>query len=236
MTPEIVFKDKDVCVAFKPAGYLSQADKSTDPDMVSFVTGECGRDVHIINRLDRPVSGLMLFALNERAAKELSKQVSAAGAGMCKEYIAYLSGVLQGKSGELRDFIGKAPGDQKASVMKKTNKGAKEAVLKYKTLRSAFREGRQFSLVRIELVTGRYHQIRVQTSSRGAGICGDTKYNPDYADGKSLPGDGFSKDNRFTIALTAVSLEFTHPVTKKKLTFRLPKDKFGWNCDMLKDI
>lgn len=235
MEPEILFKDSDVCVAVKPAGYLSQQAKGTDPDMVGFVRNACGKEPHIINRLDRPVSGIILFALNERAAKALSKQVEASG-GMGKEYISYLSGLLPGKSGELRDYIGKDAASGKASVLKKTDKGAKEAVLGYKTVRTAFREGKQYSLVRIELKTGRYHQIRVQTSSRGAGVCGDTKYNPDYADGKEPAGAGFSKDDRYTIALSAVSLEFTHPVTKKKMRFTLPKEKFGWSCDMLKDI
>ena len=92
--------------------------------------------------------------------------------------------------------------------------GAKKAVLEYKVKRTKFEEGQQYSLVNVHLITGRRHQIRVQMAHAGAGLWGDTRYNPVFTDKKGW----------FDLALFAWHLEFDHPVTKKHLAFKVPAE------------
>ena len=104
-----------------------------------------------------------------------------------------------------------AAGKLSEQVDAKTS-GAKKAVLEYKVKRTKFDEGQQYSLVNVHLITGRRHQIRVQMAHAGAGLWGDTRYNPVFADKKGW----------FDLALFAWHLEFDHPVTKKHLAFKVP--------------
>ncbi len=234
MEPEIIYCDKDVAVLYKPGGFLSQEDRSTDPDMVNWARNNLSGEVFLINRLDRPVSGLMLFGRNKNAAASLGSQMQKEGSGIGKRYIACLSGLLPGKSGELSDYILKEKTGGTGRVCKKGEPGAKEALLHYDILRTAYKNGISYSLADIRLITGRFHQIRIQTSSRDAGILGDTKYNRLYMGGKAPEGDILVRENRNTIALSAAGLSFSHPLTKKTMEFRLPPEKFGWTCELLK--
>lgn len=182
---EIIFENKEIIVFNKPAGMLVQSDRSFDVDMVSLlksylVSKKEPADVSVINRLDRPVSGIVLVAKNRQSAAKCSKELTLGNIN--KEYFAVVHGKLDKEKGVFRDYLLK---DGKTNVSKVVNssvKGAKEAVLEYETV--AVKEIdvnnrlETVSLVKIHLVTGRHHQIRVQFASRNHALMGDTKYNP----------------------------------------------------------
>lgn len=172
----IVCKNDDFVVINKPCGTLSQADKSGDVDAITLCEEELRREgdkseLHIINRLDRVVGGLVLLAKGSRAAAELSALL---GEEITKEYRAVALGECG--EGEMRDFLYKDATLGRAYVMKDARRGAKEAILNYSTLETVDYNGRKLSLVKVTLKTGRFHQIRAQFSSRGMPLVGDKKY------------------------------------------------------------
>ncbi|MCM1466631.1 MAG: RNA pseudouridine synthase [Alistipes sp.] len=171
----IIFENKDYIVYNKPAGMLVQSDKSFDVDLVSRLMtylsqkGEKPR-IFVINRLDRPVSGLVLLAKNKETASKLSKDLAEGRIG--KEYMAVVHGGLAEKTGTFTDYLLKDGRSNLSKVVSGKEKDAKKAVLEYEVLETK----QELSLVRIRLVTGRHHQIRVQFASRGHALYGDTKY------------------------------------------------------------
>ena len=194
---EIVYKSKNAVVAYKPAGIPSQPDPSGDSDAMTLTSqalGELGEStlLYPINRLDRVVSGLIVFARNKKSAAALSALAS--GEGMGKTYLAVIEGEIS--DGVLRDCLYKDARIGKAFVVDRKRAGVKEAVLEAETLDTVTVEGGVRSLVKIKLHTGRFHQIRAQLSSRGASIVGDGKYGS-RDKGARMP------------ALAAVSLSFT---------------------------
>ncbi len=174
---DILYKSKNAIVIYKPAGLPTQADKSGDADAMTLLSnalissGERG-ELYLVHRLDRVVGGLLVFARNRASAAILSEQVS--GAGLTKEYLAVIEGAPSG--GELRDYLRKDGILGKATVVRENTSGAKEAVLNYYSIQSVSADGCEYSLVKIKLVTGRFHQIRAQFSSRGMPLVGDGKY------------------------------------------------------------
>lgn len=146
----------------------------------------------------------------QQAAAKLSEQVR--NNKMTKEYLAVLTGTLPKKEGRLEDMLLSNGKTNRTEVVEGKIAGAKKAVLEYKVKRTKFEEGQQYSLVNVHLITGRRHQIRVQMAYAGAGLWGDTRYNPVFADQKGW----------FNLALFAWHLEFEHPVTKKHLAFKVP--------------
>jgi 23S rRNA pseudouridine1911/1915/1917 synthase len=129
-------------------------------------------ELYLINRLDRVVSGLMIFARNKSYAQKLSAILSEDS--FSKEYFAIIDGVVE--SGEMVDWLAKDSIVGKAVVCKAGDKGAKEAVLDLELLETVVYKGKEKSLVHVKLKTGRFHQIRAQLSSRGAPLTGDKKY------------------------------------------------------------
>ena len=180
----IIYENKDYIIYNKPAGKLVQSDRSFDIDVVSELKtylakkGE-GTDVSVINRLDRPVSGLVLLAKNKDFAGKVSKVLSQGG--ISKEYCAVVCGKLPEKSGVLVDYLLKDGKNNMSTVVATKVKGAKEAKLEYRVCAEKEIEylGQTLwvSLVRIKLITGCHHQIRVQFASRNNPLLGDTKYN-----------------------------------------------------------
>lgn len=173
----IVFKNKNLIIAYKPAGVPSQSDKSGDDDIMSIISSELknqGEDgtLYPVHRLDRVVGGLIVFARNHSYAGALSSLVSDDTFG--KEYVAVVEGVAQG--GEMRDYLHKDAMIGKSIVVNKGTSGAKEAVLNYKVLGTGLFSGKPLSFVKIKLNTGRFHQIRSQFASRGMPLIGDVKY------------------------------------------------------------
>ena len=174
---EIISKTKDYVIIYKPAGIPSQSDPGGDPDAMTLCS-EILRDqgekdtLYLIHRLDRVVSGLMVFGRNKKSAAELSLQV--AGRDFQKSYFAVVQGKAEG--GVMCDYIYKDPRLNKAFVTDRKRAGVKSAELEYELIDLIESEEKVFSLVKIKLKTGRFHQIRAQFASRKMPLIGDKKY------------------------------------------------------------
>lgn len=212
----VIYEDNHIIVVEKLPNIPSQKDNTNDMDMLTLVKSYIKEKykkpgnvyLGLVHRLDRPVGGIMVFAKTSKAASRLSDQIRKNE--LKKTYITVVNGILQEKRGTWVDYLIK---DENRNITSITTKDkGKEAILDYKVLS----ENNNMSLLEINLKTGRSHQIRVQTSSRGHYIIGDSKY-------------GINKEN-INIALFAYSLEFIHPTTKEKLIFKLdlPK-KYPYN-------
>lgn len=179
----IIYEDSKIIIVEKEAGRLTQSGKSFDLDLTSEVLAyrrKKGEDVYaaLINRLDRPVSGLVLFAKNKPEAARLSKQMQQGG--FCKQYYAIVCGKLPEKNGTFVDYLVKDAVSNTSRTAGRGEAGAKRAELKYEVVEEY---GGILSLVRVELITGRHHQIRVQFASRGLPVLGDGKYGGAAAEG-----------------------------------------------------
>ena len=174
---EIVLKNQEVIIRYKPSGIPTQSDTSGDSDAMT-MTAEILRSLGendalwLVHRLDRVVAGLVVFARNKKSAAELSALVG--GKGMEKEYLAVVEG--EAKGGEMTDYIFKDSAKGKAFVVNGGRKGAKLASLEYIPLDFCETERGARTLVKIKLHTGRFHQIRVQFASRSLPLVGDGKY------------------------------------------------------------
>ncbi len=157
--------------------------------------------IGLVHRLDRPVGGIMVFARTSKAASRLSEGIR--NKSFNKEYLAIVNGDFDEKSGVFVDYLWKNQNKNMSYVVKESKKGAKRAELNYEVLN--YNSDDNLSLVRIDLKTGRHHQIRVQFSSRGHALYGDNKYH-----GRS----------NFNICLFAYKLSFIHPVTKEVMNFK----------------
>lgn len=169
----IVYKNKNTVIINKPVGMPSQSDPSGDPDAMSKTSellaslGEPS-DLWLVHRLDRTVGGLIAFARNKKSAAALSETVK--NGDIEKKYFAVCHGSAD--EGEYRDFLFKDNATSKAYVVKTERRGAKEALLNAHKID----EQSGMSLMSVELITGRYHQIRAQFSARGNSLVGDKKY------------------------------------------------------------
>ena len=214
----IVYEDKEIIVVNKAVGVSSQADRGESGSLMESVAEYLGRtpeNIHIINRLDKPVGGLVLFAKDYRSAAALTKQIS--GRTMKKSYYAVVVGeTLQ--AGRLEDYMIKIERLNISKIADKGNKNAKKAILTYTLLQSI--EEENLSLLNIDLETGRHHQIRLQLSHMGNPIWGDKKYNPAGKYSKSGSVQPLAKANG-DVALFAYGLGFKHPKTGAYLNFKL---------------
>ena len=206
---EIVYLDSDILVCVKPGRVLSTDEPGGLPDLLREALGEPEGDIRTVHRLDRVVSGLMVLARNAKSASELSRQIRENE--FEKEYLAVLHGIPEEK-GTLRDLLGRDKARKMTFVAPEPAKGIQEAVLHYQLLA----EKKGVSKVRIQLETGRTHQIRVQFSSRGFPLVGERKYA--------------QIDDPCEIALWSYRLAFTHPCTGEAVEFtHQPPDAFPWN-------
>lgn len=206
---ELVHVDSDIVVCVKPARVLSTDEPGGLPGLVREALGDLKADVRTVHRLDRVVSGLMVLARNPAAASELSRQIREGE--FEKEYLAVIHGVPEESRGTLRDLLGRDKARRMSFVADKPARGIQEAVLHYQVENRA--EG--LSRVKIQLETGRTHQIRVQFASRGLPLVGERKY-AEIND----PGE---------IALWSHRLGFTHPGTGEKVAFvREPPEVYPW--------
>ena len=213
----ILYEDDVMIVCVKPQGVPSQSDKSGDGDVLNYFKSyiydreELDEEPYlaIIHRLDRPVGGIMVLAKTKDAAANLSDQIQ--DGTMIKYYQAILTGELPHEEGTLEDYLVKDSKTNTAKLVSKGTKGAKKAVLSYEVLDEFETEEGILSYVLIELVTGRHHQIRVQMAGHGAGIWGDTKYNPKFQK---------TRNKYQQIGLYATRLELEHPVTGEHMVFK----------------
>ena len=159
---EICFADSEIAVCIKPVGIDSET------EMPELLKKELGGEIYPLHRLDKNVSGLMVYARTKKAAAMLSEQIRQGE--MIKEYVAFIHGQPP-EEGDWEDLLWKDPQKNKVFVVKRQRKGVKNARLTYRLL-----SGGETSLVRIRLYTGRSHQIRVQFASRGYPLVGDHKY------------------------------------------------------------
>lgn len=210
---KILYEDKDIIVVVKPPGMPSQSDRSSTLDMVSYLKNYYGKSgnrtqyVAVVHRLDRPVGGVMVYAKSPEAAKRLSMQIK--NRDISKYYKAVLTGRLKEPTGCLENYLKKDNKQNMSEITDVSDAQAKIAKLNYHVDAEIEHEGKCYSLVDIELLTGRHHQIRVQMAGAGAGIYGDTKYNSEFKNVKGW----------FPIGLFSYKLSFEHPINKKKLIF-----------------
>ncbi len=202
---EILYSDDYIVVCIKPVGILSQADSNGQKSMITELSALYGCEIYPLHRLDKGVSGVMVYAKTKFAASELSRDI--AEHRFEKEYLAVVKGKPD-ESGEMVDLLFKDSRKNKSYVVKRMRKGVKEAKLEYTLLKT---DG-QKSLVRVLLHTGRTHQIRVQFSSRKMPLLGDKKYggSTDFED----------------IALLSYRLTFKHPKTKQEMVYTANKSEF----------
>ena len=196
---EIVYQDSDIVVVVKPARVLSTDEPGGMPELVRNALGDPKADVRTVHRLDRVVSGLMVLARNAAAASELSRQIREDQ--FRKEYLAVVHGKPDAAEGTLTDLLLRDKARKMTMVVDAPEKGAQEAILDYKVLSK--RE--EMSRIRIDLKTGRTHQIRVQFASRGMPLVGERKY-------AVLEDD-------CEIALWSYRLGFYHPTTMQWMSF-----------------
>ena len=209
---KILYEDKDQIVIHKPAGVATQTARLGEKDLVSEVknhiakaTGAANPYVGVINRLDQPVEGIVLFAKNAKSAAELSKQMQ--DGSMQKYYLAAVFGHMDKGKDILTDYLEKNARTNCSRVVSATSKDAKKAMLEYNVIATVGK----MQFVRIHLLTGRHHQIRVQFSHREHPLIGDTKYGSD----ESM---AFSREaNTKTPVLCAYKLMWKHPATKKEM-------------------
>ena len=205
---KLLYVDEDILVCLKPARVLSTDEPGGVPDLAREALGDPKADVRTVHRLDRVVAGLMVLARNQKAASELSRQIREDAFG--KEYLAVVHGVPE-EAGTLRDLLGRDKARKMTFVAQEPAKGVQEAILHYQRQNTA----NNLSRVRIQLVTGRTHQIRVQFASRGMPLVGERKYS--------------ELEDPCEIALWSYRLEFTHPRTGEKMEFNhQPPEMYPW--------
>jgi 23S rRNA pseudouridine1911/1915/1917 synthase len=218
MSLKVLYEDNHLLCVVKPVNMPVQADSSGDPDLLNLCKAylkeryEKPGEVYLglVHRLDRPVGGVMVFARTSKAAARLAEQMKKDQWN--KEYRAVVCGKAQPEQ-VLEDFLLKNEQTRFSAPVPEGTPGAKFARLKYEKLQE--REG--LSLLKVQLDTGRHHQIRVQLSSRGLPLWGDARYNP-----AAKPGE--------QIALWASRLCLLHPTRKEPMTFDCPPpDSRPWN-------
>lgn len=217
---KVIYEDNHLLVVEKPVNILSQGDDTNDKDMVNLLKNYVKEKynkpgnvfIGLIHRLDRPVGGVMVFAKTSKAASRLSEQVR--NKSFKKTYRAVIHGTMNKKEDTLKDYLYKNKKTNMVSVVNKNHKEAKNAELDYETLQSK----NNFSLVQIDLKTGRPHQIRVQFASRNHPLFGDQRYGQDV-----------NKVGQ-QIALWSYKIEITHPTTKEKIEFICePPKEYPWD-------
>ena len=206
---EFVYLDDAVAVCIKPPRVLSTDEPGGMPELVRQALGDEKADVRTVHRLDRVVSGLMVFARSPEAASELSRQIREGT--FDKEYLAVVHGAPAQPEGQLKDLLARDKARKMTFVADAPGKGVQEAVLSYWVLGQT----QDMSRVRIRLHTGRTHQIRVQFASRGMPLVGERKYS--------------LQEDPCEIALWSYRLAFAHPITGEQMEFSVqPPENYPW--------
>lgn len=217
---QVIFEDNHLLGINKRASQIVQGDKTGDVPLADLYKDYlkekytkpgnvfCG----VIHRLDRPVSGVVLFAKTSKALSRMNEQFRERN--IQKIYWVVIRGVPITEKGSLVHFLKKNEKENRSYIVKEDTRGALKCELAYEVLH----QGENYSLMEIKPITGRHHQIRVQLGAIGCTIVGDVKY-----------GDKRGNDDK-SICLHARQLIFMHPVLKEeiRLTAATPDQKH-WN-------
>ena len=211
---KILYEDNHIIVVVKPINVIVQSDDTKDMDLLTMIKDYIKKKYNkpgnvylgLVHRLDRPVGGIMVFAKTSKAASRLSNEVRERS--IKKDYLAIVNGKTKDYE-KLTDYISK---DNKTNNSYIDNKNGKESILEYKLV--SYDKENNLSLIKVNLHTGRHHQIRLQMSNIGHPLYGDQRYG---------------KQDKKQIALYAYKLEFIHPVTKELMSFKeFPKNEGAW--------
>ena len=215
----VLYEDNHVIVVLKPQNVPSCEDETKDKDLLTVIKEHIKERenkqgnvyVGLVHRLDRPTGGVMVYAKSSTAAARLSEQMKTGD--FEKKYAAVLTGTPREKDATLTNYLKKNPINNMVYVCPQGTEGAKFAELEYNILE----EKNGLSLALVKLHTGRSHQIRVQMANIGTPVYGDMRY-------------GGEKAKKGKLALWAVSLSFTHPVSKERMCFKIqpPADILPW--------
>ena len=222
----ILFEDNHLLVVEKPSNILSQEDHTGDLDMLTLLKEDIKERYNkpgnvylgLVHRLDRPVGGVMVFSKTSKSASRLSDQIRKRE--FKKTYMAVVHGRPVKEKDTLIHYLLKDSKTNTVSVVKKDTEGAKEAILDYEVVETV----ESYSLVKINLHTGRPHQIRVQFSTIGNPLYGDQRY------GRNVNNIGQQ------IALWSHKIAIQHPTSKESMVFtsfpekKAPWTRFSINC------
>lgn len=221
---QIIYEDQYILGVVKPPGMPVQKDRSRDEDLVTtskiYLSDALDNKgpietiyLEVINRLDRPVGGIVILAKDQLTNQNLSRQIHSRQ--MKKSYLAIINGKPHAKEDRFVDYLTKSIKGV-AAVVKPSQSGAKKAILSYKNICGLQMNSEQVTLLEIELETGRFHQIRVQLAHHNLPIVGDTKYNPAYQ----------NKEGWHQIQLFAYGYVFKHPFSGKTIILKACPDYF----------
>lgn len=216
----IIHEDNHILVAVKPQNVPSQEDESKDPDMLTLLKSYIKESKNkpgnvylgLVHRLDRPTGGVMVFAKTSKAAARLSQSMK--NGEFEKSYLAVTVGCPKEKKAELITYLKKNPVNNRVYVCAESADGGKKASLNYKVIS----ERQKIALLKVDLQTGRSHQIRVQLAHIGCPIFGDAKYG----------GDTLAKGH--FLNLWAYCLKFPHPVSGETMSYFVlpPEEEEAW--------
>lgn len=203
----VVYEDNQILVVIKPQNILTQSDITKDEDLLSMCKNYIKEKYNkpgeaylgMVQRLDRPTGGLIVFARNSKSAKRLCEAIKEGD--FKKEYLTVVCGTPKLPSGNIKNYLKKDTINNIVKIVPSSEEDAKQASLNYNVLETK----NNLSLLKIDLETGRSHQIRVQMQSLKTPVYGDKKYGSSTSSSK--------------LALWAFNLEFTHPTTGKLMRF-----------------
>ena len=217
---QIVFEDNHLLIINKKAGQLVQGDKTGDASLLDLIKDFIKKRnqkpgnvfLGLVHRIDRPTSGLVIYAKTSKALTRLTQMVK--NREIKKTYWAVVAKEMIPQSQRLVHYLLKNEKTNKSTVFIKPTENAKESILNYHLIKTLD----NFQLLEVDLETGRHHQIRAQLSKIGVAIKGDLK----YGSSRSNPDGG--------IHLHARRLEFIHPVTKENLVIeaKVPQNDAVW--------
>jgi 23S rRNA pseudouridine1911/1915/1917 synthase len=188
MDLKVLYEDNHLIAVFKPAGILTQKDKTNEPSLMDEVKDYLKQKYQkpgnvflgLVHRLDRPVAGVIVFAKTSKGASRISEQIR--NHQVVKTYQAVVVGQPQKAQATLIDYLKKDEEENRVTLSKDPRPGFERAELEYETISS----NGHYSLLKINLKTGKPHQIRAQLSSINCPIVGDVKYGANFLPDKSI--------------------------------------------------
>lgn len=214
---KVLYEDKYLLVVYKDYGITTQENKINEKCLLDLIREERdNKDLYLalINRLDKEVTGIVLIAKTKETAAKLNSMQQERQ--IKKEYLAMVTGTPEEANGRFDDLLFKDSSKNKTYVVDRMRKGVKNASLLYELIKTFEYDDVLCSYVRVNLLTGRTHQIRVQFSSRKMPILGDNKYGSSIKSCK--------------MALTCAKIEFVHPITKKLVSVETtPPNEMPWS-------